>query len=143
MKFLIENDQIDTESVIYRELGFGEQLNPEGLSYRFELLTDEIPEKFHEAVNSFIEQCKSDDEGQEISETPELQELGYPNSQKLLAKAPTILGEMIADYLYFEFLNAIFKSPSTDSKFVINSIETVDISGVKVQISGKGFFRKN
>lgn len=142
MKFLIENDQIDTASVIYRELGFGEKPTPEGISYKLELLTDEIPEDFHEALNSFIEQCKSDDESQEISETPELQELGYPDSQSLLVKAPAVLGGVIEDYLYFELLNSIFKAPSTNGRFVINSIDRVDISGVKMQISGKGFFRK-
>ncbi|VXB51499.1 conserved hypothetical protein [Pseudomonas sp. 8BK] len=142
MKFLVENNQIGIESVIYRELGFGEQLNPEGIAYRLEVLTDEIPESFHEAINSFIEQCKSDDKDQEISETPELQKLGYPDSQKLLVKAPTVLGRMIEDYLYFEFLNAIFKTSNTNAKFVINSIDRVDISGVQMQVFGKGFFRK-
>ena len=142
MIFFVGHDQVEIDSVIYRELGFGEKLNPEGIFYRFEILTDEIPESFHKAVGSFIAQCKSDDEYQKSSETPELKRLGYPDSHELLLKAPAVLGGVIEDYLYFEFLSSIFKGQGQNSKFVINSIDKVNVSGVQMQVYGKGFFRK-
>lgn len=142
MKFHVDGNQIDPSLVIYRELGFGERLEPEGSLYTFELSLNEIGREFYDVADSFIEQCRRDDEKQEVSDIPELEKVGYLSSKTLLAKSPKIFESLIADYLYFDFLGSVFKGAAADGRFVINSIEIVTVTGSKILVSGRGFFRE-
>lgn len=143
MILVIDNQQIDTALATYRELGFGENLNIKKSNYKLELPTTEIPEKFYDAANCFIDQCKEDDSHLQTSETPELSFLGYPRAQTLTTESPEILASIIEDYLYFDVLDSLLANKNNDSKFVINSISSVEINNNKLTIIGEGFFKEH
>lgn len=141
MIFLVNSNQIDTKNVTYRSLGFGEKLASGGEGFSLEFLIDEVADDLGKKVNSFIEQCRVDDEGRSVVDIPELKELGYPSFENLIVVSPALLGELICDYLYFELFDSIFNGMSNKS-FVVNSIRSVDVLGLKVRITGEGFFNK-
>lgn len=143
MILVIDNQQIETASATYRELGFGEKLNIKKSTYKLELPTDEIPEKFYAAANRFIDQCKEDDKNSQTSETPELSLLGYPSAQTLTTESPDILASIIEDYLYFDALDSLLPPKNNHSKFVINSISSVRIKEDRLTIIGEGFFKQH
>lgn len=143
MILLIENQQIDTALATYRELGFGEKLKIKKSTYKLELPTAEIPEKFYDAANCFISQCKEDDSHLQAPETPELSLLGYPSAQMLTTENPEVLASIIEDYLYFDVLDSLLANKNNHSKFVINSISSVKINNNKLTIIGEGFFKEH
>lgn len=124
MKFSINSQEIESNKVTYRQLGFGEHLdNP--LKYKLRISQDELCLKFQQSFNDFVSESKSDDEEADACDSiPELILNNYPMFDEMIANHTDDLCEMIKSHLFFEFLDSIFtNSVTSDWDFAVNSMD--------------------
>lgn len=138
MIFKSSGEIIDPRFIGYRSLGFGESVSLETKPFELTISISEIPERFLDQANTFIQQCQVDDKQQSVADIPELEYLGYPNFKKLFENQPELAATLIMDYLYFDLLYALFPN-SHDLKVVINSIRNIALTDDKFIISGETF----
>ncbi|EJM18544.1 hypothetical protein PMI21_02116 [Pseudomonas sp. GM18] len=93
---------------------------------------------FLERANSFITQCKIDDEQQGYAGIHALKKSNYQNFTDLIKNAPDLAALLIRDYLYFDLLDALFPT-SENLKLVISNIKSVKIIDNTLIINGETF----
>ncbi|EJN20856.1 hypothetical protein PMI36_03920 [Pseudomonas sp. GM79] len=138
MIFKSAGQAINPSIVGYRSLGFGEDTTFETVEFELTTNTQELAMDFFRRADSFIAQCKIDDEQQGYADIQGLKELCYPNFSNLIKNAPDLAASLIKDYLYFDLLDSLFPT-SKNLKIVINNIKNIKIIDSNLVINGETF----
>jgi len=67
--------------------------------------------------------------------------LDYPSLEKLEIEHSALLEELSSDYLYFDLLDSLLKGAAMPA-FVFESIDSVEISNMQINITGKGSLKR-
>ncbi|MBC2656229.1 hypothetical protein H7A76_12355 [Pseudomonas sp. MSSRFD41] len=138
MKFISAGKRVEPRRVGYRSLGFGEATSLETTPFELLIAPGELAQGFIQCADGFISQCRDDDLAQGFADIVQLQRLGYPKFEDLLANQPQLAAGLIKDYLYFDLLHALFPNTSALA-LVINEIASVLVAKSTVTITGLAF----
>lgn len=133
----ISDQLVESDSLIYRDMGFGKPVSLETDKYKLSLLLRDAVSILSSDIDEFVNECKVDDESGDV-EISELLEAGYPSSGRLVSEYPQLFCKIIEEYLYFNILEALLKNNHReDWRHAINSVTSVTISGESLVIAGE------
>lgn len=141
MDCIVAGKFFDVRQVIYRDQGYG--INPNKPVFNIEIFISiqEFLDLFSNIFNNFINQCIQDDTSASEADIPELQRLGYPSLAEIFSSHPTILADLIKDYLYFDILHSLLsKNNRSDWLFAVNEIKSVHLTDSRCVLRGLGYY---
>lgn len=129
-------------AVTYRELGFGRQLEPPLHDYQIVYDREEFINLLANDYEELLEDQKAEDALSGEPSPKYFQELGYPSLRQFLAH-PDYLADAISWLLWDVLLSATFPPGAENSwRWVINSIDGVDVQNGTIVVMGKVFERQ-
>lgn len=141
MDCIVAGNFFDVRQVIYRDQGYGTNPNKPVFNIEIFISIQEFLDLFSNTFNNFINQCIQDDTSAPEADIPELQRLGYPNLTEIFSSHPTILADLIKDYLYFEILHSLLsKNNRSDWLFAVNEIKSVHLTDSRCVLRGLGYY---
>jgi len=140
----ISGQPISPTLITYRELGFGQPVELPVQDYQIAYDRTEFINLLKADYKELLEDQKTDDEATADPYPKYLRELGYPTLEVLLDH-PDYLEDMVTWFLWDELLALTFAAKpggETTWKWVINSIDKVEVRNGTVCITGKVFERQ-
>jgi hypothetical protein len=138
----ISDQPVSPAAITYRELGFGQEvdlpLHPYQIVYGRSEFTDLLAKDYDE----LIEELKRDD--QATGDSDFFRELGYP-TLPILIDHPDRLSDAIIWYLWIDLLPLTFPNKAgaeQNWKWVINSIDKVEVQNETVVVRGKVYVKQ-
>ena len=140
MQAFVDNKPFEVARLGCRELGSGQPI-PESERFRVEfvLTTEEMRELMARRFDTFVEECRRDDEMYGGTEVEDIAWSNYASYDELFDLDQTVLGNVIRQFLVSELLEAITgKNLPEAMEIMVNRIEGVVFSGSEVRVAGEG-----
>ena len=147
MTILINGQLVPNELIICRDFGFGKVI-PEWSKWqkaKYDLIIpmDEFTNAIEKEFDNYVIETKEDDEKYDEIYSKELYELGYPRYAHLIkSNNKSLIAEYIKDLFSSEFLCKLF-SNDIKKRYMINSIDNINILDGRVLIEGDAYFPKS
>lgn len=141
MNCFIEDNDVTPQSLSFRDIGFGQSDVPKKLhAVKLCYSKGEVISLLRDEYDEWMQDQIKDDA---ISKDPNpryFYDLGYPDIEKF-AGYPCQFCDALKRFFYRElFLKSIASDPATISvKWIINSLDTVDVDGDNVILTGLAF----
>lgn len=137
---LLVNDQpARLDTVQLRGLNFGRScpdfpIVAYSLVLPLTYLANQMADFYHEFVQDDLEHGTDDDRELVLH----IRELGWPELSRLVQIDPALFLSFVKHYLAFDFLSLIHKRFAQESnpRYIINSVDDVNIVGTKICFSG-------
>ena len=141
MIFEIGTDQIEAKCVTYRELNHGQSLGKVGCNFIVKISIDLIDTRFSSDFEQFRKEIIEDFRLTGDREPTSFHDAGLPNLYEIIQKHISTFEEIVKDYLFIEFWEAVLPKDSSHHDFVINEIIAIHKLSDVVEVSGIGFYK--
>ena len=139
MHALLNGSTVDAASLgVNDSLNFGRFDRVEGLNYEIRLALAELSARMEVPWDQLIHELRDDD--RRDGKSSALERMNYPTFKAAFAY-PNELREVIETFLVVEILRA-FVPFSPQSRFIVNSVDTVSVASDGLAISGRCFKRR-
>jgi hypothetical protein len=136
----VDGLEFPNSNIIYNDQGFGRDPGLPVQEFSVNIPIIEFLENFTPKFNEFIRECEQDDSNQQVSDIPEVKEAGYPVLNEAVEKYPKLVSDLICDYLYFDFLEAIYgRNKRENWEFAVNGLLGADVHEQVVVVRGNGY----
>ena len=135
------NGEVVSPDLLWRpEFNFGQfrWSAPIG-EYEIEIPQTDFIERLDPAYRKCVAELRADDEIVPDQPSFPLRDAGYPPLAVLL-DYPAALAEVVEVYLLVELLDIFLPFSPTQSRFMVNSVESVSTSPAAVVVRGRGYF---
>ncbi len=140
----IDGQPVAAAAITYRDLGFGQPVELPLHDYQIVYDRKEFTDLLAADYVELRDDQKADDEATGDPWPRYFRELGYPSLEELLGH-PGYLEDTVSRYLWDDLLSLTFPAKpgaETSWKWVINSIDKVEVKNQSVVIRGKVFDRQ-
>jgi hypothetical protein len=140
----IAGQSVPSTTVTYRELGFGQSVESPLHDYQIVYDREEFINLLADDYEELLADQKADDVATGEPSPKYFQELGYPSLGELIGH-PDYLSDAITWLLWDDLLSSTFPPDSGAEKswrWVINSIDGVDVQDGTIVVKGKVFARQ-
>lgn len=136
MKITIDGKAVSTDSVTYQELGRGRTIDTPMYEYRLTIPMQLVLQKFSDDFEQFKSEIADD-----FLITGDRQPECYfnadnPNLDQCICNHPECLAEIINDYLFVEFFEAVLPKNGRIHHYLIREVSNILKEGDGLQIAG-------
>jgi len=142
MKISLENKYLGFENFTYREIGFGKSVELPLFSWEAEIERGQFIELFEPIYSECIEELKHDDVVTGEFCAPHEGATDYPNLIKFINDFPSDFIDFFKTYFIQDLLEHLFGG-NREWKYVINSLETINLDRDNITLGGKAYMKVN
>lgn len=132
----------DIEKIGYREFGFGKKVNLNTCSYLIKIAKDKFVNLMESIYDECIEELRRDDEITGEFDPPFPGATGYPPLKVFIEEHKEAFTEFFRTYFEWDFLSLLL-SNENEPIYVINSIDSIEITDSSVIVTGEAYKRKD
>jgi hypothetical protein len=147
MEFRIGDKEVNKESVVVSEMGFGQSLPADKLwvhEFDLEISMEDFMDRMQYMYAEFVDEAISELEFEGESDPAFLAELGFPPLKTMINGHPQEFKTLLLEYLYGAFSETCFASTANtpDFEYVVNSFTDVIVNKNSIVVAGVLFERR-